>query len=130
MTNKCIDGYCIFNKENPTEFCTYIYSHSIFGSHSHIHCGKQVSDICKTNEECASEKCSKYGFCRAPPDGPSDSDGFNDIGKFIFFFIKILLFFIIFFTIYLIIRMCINFFLIIRMCINSKKENRNNDKTK
>ena len=85
LTNKCIDGYCIFNRENPTEFCTYIYSHSIFSSHSYIHCGKLEDDICKTNKECASVKCLRSGYCSNPPDGPSDTDGLNDFIKFYFF---------------------------------------------
>jgi len=25
LTNKCMDGFCIFNEENPTEFCADIY---------------------------------------------------------------------------------------------------------
>ena len=83
LTNKCIDGYCMFNKENPTEFCTYIYSHTFFSSHSYMHCGKLEGDICKTNKECASVKCSLYGFCKAPPKGPSDNDGINDFVEFI-----------------------------------------------
>ena len=45
LINKYIDGYYMityFNRENPTEFCVYIYSHSIFGSHSYIHYDKLV----------------------------------------------------------------------------------------
>ena len=83
LTNKCINGFCIYNKENPTEFCTYIYSHTFFSSHSYMHCGKLEGDICKTNKECASVKCSLYGFCKAPPKGPSDNDGINDFVEFI-----------------------------------------------
>ncbi|KAL6610876.1 hypothetical protein U3516DRAFT_782681 [Neocallimastix sp. 'constans'] len=87
LTNKCIDGYCMFNKENLTEFCTYIYSHSIFGSHSYIHCGKLNVDICKTNKECVSVKCLRNGYCYVPPDGPSDTDG-------LYYFIKFYLIFV------------------------------------
>ncbi|ORX49672.1 hypothetical protein BCR36DRAFT_412649 [Piromyces finnis] len=58
LTNKCIDGLCIFNEENPTEFCTSIYKFSIiFGRHSYMHCGKAISDICKTDKECGSKSC-------------------------------------------------------------------------
>ncbi|ORX78120.1 hypothetical protein BCR32DRAFT_51691 [Anaeromyces robustus] len=70
ITNKCIDGFCIFNKENPTEMCTYNYSFSIiFGGHSYMHCGREIGDICKRNKECSSYNCFKYknnNICARP----------------------------------------------------------------
>jgi len=87
----------MFNKENPTEFCTYIYSYSIFfGSHSYMHCGKTTGDICETNEECASLNCSKYGYCKNPPKGPSDTDGLIEIAQLCCLIIFIIIFIMIF----------------------------------
>ena len=58
LTNKCIDGYCIFNDKDPCEFCTDIYSNTLFfGRHSYRHCGKAIGDSCKWNKECGSKKC-------------------------------------------------------------------------
>ena len=58
LTNKCIDGYCIFNDKDPSEFCTDIYSNTLFfGRHSYRHCGKAIGDSCKWNKECGSKKC-------------------------------------------------------------------------
>jgi len=92
LTNKCVDGYCMFNKENPTEFCTRIYRHSLFfGSHSFMHCGKATGDICETNEECASLSCSEYGHCKIPPKGPSDTDGLAEFAQLAFLFCIIIL---------------------------------------
>ncbi|KAG4104490.1 hypothetical protein H8356DRAFT_1329707 [Neocallimastix lanati (nom. inval.)] len=65
LTNKCIDGYCMFNIENSTEF---------------------LGEICKTNKECASVKCLRNGYCYAPPNRPSDSDGIYDIFEFFVYF--------------------------------------------
>ena len=74
LTNKCIDGVCIFNEENPTEFCTSIYI-NLFIRFSYMHCGKMIGDICKKDKECGSKNClSQKNICGNPPDGPSDSD--------------------------------------------------------
>jgi len=85
LTNKCIDGYCMFNIENSTEFCIYIYIIQ-FLYHLYIHCGNVVGEICKTNKECASVKCLRNGYCYAPPNRPSDSDGIYDIFEFFVYF--------------------------------------------
>ena len=83
LSNKCINGICIFNEENPIEFCTDIYRFLfILGGkilylttmHSYMHCGKVIDDTCKTNNECATKKCLKDGSC-GPRGGPSDTDG-------------------------------------------------------
>jgi len=73
LTNKCIDGVCIFNEENPTEFCTDIYINLIF-RFSYMHCGKAIGDICKKDKECGSKNCMTQNVCGNSPDGPSDSD--------------------------------------------------------
>jgi len=117
LTNKCIDGYCMFNKENPTEFCTSIYSYSIFlGSHSYMHCGKATGDICETNEECASINCSKYGHCKSPSKGPSDTDGLREIAQLFCLVCMIIIFFMV--------------FIVSKYIINFIKENKNIDKIK
>jgi len=115
LTNKCIDGYCIYNEENPTEFCTYIYRHLFYYSYSYIHCGKLTGDYCKTNEECASVKCSD-GYCDSPPPGPSDSDGLKEG-----LIVGIVLIVSILFSM---------FFIVGRYIINFKKEINNNNKIK
>jgi len=74
LTNKCIDGVCIFNEENPTEFYTSIYI-NLFIRFSYMHCGKIIGDICKKDKECGSKNCLlQKNICGNPPDGPSDSD--------------------------------------------------------
>jgi len=73
LTNKCIDGVCIFNEENPTEFCTDIFTNLAMFSYSYMHCGKAIGDICKKNKECGSKRCRKNNTCGYPPNGPSDS---------------------------------------------------------
>jgi len=79
LTNKCTEGFCVFNEENPSEFCTdiyrYIYQYiPIFGRRSYMHCGKEIGDLCKTDNECGSKKCLKDGTCGAAS-APSDTDG-------------------------------------------------------
>jgi len=54
LTNKCIDGVCIFNEEDPTEFCTSIYI-NLFIRFSYMYCGKMIGDICKKDKECGSK---------------------------------------------------------------------------
>ncbi|ORX79160.1 hypothetical protein BCR32DRAFT_246613 [Anaeromyces robustus] len=74
LTNKCIEGACIFNKENPSEFCTDIYNYFFIFKYSYMNCGKAIGDICKKNKECASKKCfnnSEYSYCGSVG-GPSD----------------------------------------------------------
>jgi len=116
LPNKCIDGYCMFNKENPTEFCTFIYSYSIYsGSHSYMHCGKATGDICETNEECASLICSEYGYCN-PPKIPSDTDGLLELAQ---------LFYLVCFCI-----LSFMFFVVGRYIINFKKEINNYNQIK
>ncbi|OUM58163.1 hypothetical protein PIROE2DRAFT_16642 [Piromyces sp. E2] len=77
LSNKCVDGACIYNEENPIEFCTSIY-HSIFFFYgfSYMNCGKAISEPCHSNKECATKTCTKhenYKSC-ASTGGPSDSD--------------------------------------------------------
>jgi len=95
LTNKCIDGVCIFNEENPFEFCTDIYINLFFFRFSYMHCGKPINDICKKNKDCGSENCqlkenintqSEEYICGMPPNGPSDSDaitGFINLIRFV-----------------------------------------------
>jgi len=79
LTNKCINGACIFNEENPSEFCTNIYRYSIFfEGRSYMHCGKEINDICKRNRECASRSCGKNGYCTGGK-LPSDTDGILEL---------------------------------------------------
>ncbi|KAL6632291.1 hypothetical protein LY90DRAFT_521736 [Neocallimastix californiae] len=74
LTNKCIDGYCIFNEENPVEFCTNIYINLFIFKYLYMHCGKAMFDICKKNSECASKNCINRSYCGFPSEEPSDSD--------------------------------------------------------
>jgi len=86
LSNKCIDGYCIFNDKDPSEFCTDIYSNTLFfGRHSYRHCGKAIGDSCKKNKECGSKKCwNNFGYSHcAVPNRPSDSDFISTILIFI-----------------------------------------------
>jgi len=118
LTNKCINGFCIYNKENPTEFCTYIYSISVFyGRHSYMHCGRMPMDVCKTNKECASKECTKYGYCERLPDGPSEADNHTLAVKLFILFIIIIIFIVI--SIILCLYCCIK---LIRKKSNKKKE--------
>jgi len=95
LTNKCIDGFCIFNEENPTEFCADIYINLLIFRYSYMHCGKAIGDICKKDKDCGSKHCGLItdlktwkveNYCGMPPEGPSDSDfffGFINLLKFI-----------------------------------------------
>ncbi|KAL6599991.1 hypothetical protein U3516DRAFT_845148, partial [Neocallimastix sp. 'constans'] len=75
LSNKCIDGACIFNEENPIDFCAPIYKFFIFlGRHSYMHCGKTIGEPCKRNNECGSKTCLKNNICSSVR-YPSDSDG-------------------------------------------------------
>ncbi|ORX51030.1 hypothetical protein BCR36DRAFT_397246 [Piromyces finnis] len=97
LTNKCIDGMCIYNEENPTEFCTDVYINSIFGRRSYRHCGKAIGDVCKRKRECASKECLKYlgySYCGIPS-RPSDSDFVTVFAKLLFLTIAIIFIFII-----------------------------------
>lgn len=72
LTNKCINRFCVFNKENPTEYCTDIYINLAMYSYSYMYCGKAIGDICRRNKDCGSKHCSKKK-CEYPPPGPCDS---------------------------------------------------------
>ncbi|ORX61227.1 hypothetical protein BCR36DRAFT_365806 [Piromyces finnis] len=97
LTNKCIEGVCIFNEENPTEYCTDIYINLLLRS-SFMHCGKVMGDLCEKNAECASRVCNPYTkTCGHPPLGPSDSDLANGLRNFAYLEIDI-------FIIYFILR--------------------------
>ena len=50
ITNKCIYGFWIFNEENPTEFCTFMYHDFFIFEYSPMHCGKMKGDICEENK--------------------------------------------------------------------------------
>jgi len=79
LTNKCFNNICIFNEENPIDFCADIYSYFLFyGAHTYMHCGKAIGEMCKTDEECGSNRCLKNGECSSPI-GPSESDGAIEI---------------------------------------------------
>ncbi|KAL6613195.1 hypothetical protein U3516DRAFT_750767 [Neocallimastix sp. 'constans'] len=60
------------DKDDTSEFCTNIYSNSLFffGRHSYRHCGKAIGDLCKRNKEC--------GHCPRS-NGPSNSISINAI---------------------------------------------------
>jgi len=98
LTNKCINNYCTFNEENPSEFCMDIYSYFLIFRYSYMHCGKAISDACKKNKECASKIChnyGNYGSC-GTRGGPSDSDGALQIvylGTSFIIFVIILIFY-------------------------------------
>jgi len=92
LTNKCIDGVCIFNEENPIEFCTDIYRYSlIFGGYSYMYCGKTIHDTCNNNKECGSKNCLKNNTCGKPRE-PSENDGLREI--IIFMYISFIIFII------------------------------------
>jgi len=108
LSNKCVDGACIYNEENPIEFCTAIYRPILFfGGYSYMSCGKAISEPCQYNKECATKKCTKcmdhetIKSC-ASTGGPSDSDGIKQ-----FFIIVYLTIFIIIISIISCICCCI-----------------------
>jgi len=72
LTNKCYNNYCVFNEENPIEFCTNIYINLAMFSYDYMYCGKAIGEKCKRNKECGSKRCKKNS-CGLPPGGPCDS---------------------------------------------------------
>ena len=98
LTNKCIDHICIFNEENPIEFCTDIYKYFpillIPISYSYMHCGKSIGEFCKTNNECGSKRCFD-GFC-GPAREPSETDGLIEFILEIYILIIIIILFCIY----------------------------------
>jgi len=122
LTNKCFNNYCVFNEENPTEFCTAIYI-NLFFRFSYIHCGKTIGDICKTDKECGSKHCGLIkgikpwrieNYCGLPSNGPSDSDGIEGILNLLFLSSII-------FIIYIILYFCF-------CCVKSIIKNKNKNK--
>ncbi|OUM56391.1 hypothetical protein PIROE2DRAFT_21617 [Piromyces sp. E2] len=73
LTNKCIDGVCVFNEDKSFELCSDIYSYFAVFSHSYMYCGKSYGDLCKTDEECGSKICLEEGVC-GPTKEPSETD--------------------------------------------------------
>jgi len=79
LTNKCIHNICVFNEENPIDFCTDIYSFSlIFGRRSYMYCGKTIGELCKIDNECGSKSCLEDGSCGNAGE-PSEMDGLFEI---------------------------------------------------
>ncbi|ORX41832.1 hypothetical protein BCR36DRAFT_587695 [Piromyces finnis] len=109
LSNKCIDKHCAFNEETPIDHCEYI--------DSYMHCGKPHDDTCKTNDECSSKICNKYGICDIQKKG-SDSDYIEAL-KIIFFLIPLC-------TVYFIIFL--NFYFVFRNTYEKHSKNRKNKK--
>jgi len=89
LTNKCIDRLCIFNDENPIEFCTDIYINLAMFSYSYIYCGKTIGDTCKKNKEYESKNCRKDNICGLPPSGPYEGSfiiGFFKFNIFVYYY--------------------------------------------
>ena len=72
LTNKCINRFCFFNKENPTEFCTFMYHDFFIFEYSPMHCGKIKGDMCEEDKEYGSNNCLGT-VCGEPTSGPCDS---------------------------------------------------------
>jgi len=90
LSNKCVNGACVYNEENPIIHCDSIYS-NIFYEKAYMYCGKAMGEKCNKDKECSAKRCNDKGYCGMQLDGPSD----NRIGGGTGFLIIIILIIII-----------------------------------
>ena len=65
LSNKCLEGHCCFNKENPITECQYVrtvHNDPLFGDPKgyRMQCGLPMGDECSSNDDCSSYNCEKY----------------------------------------------------------------------
>ncbi|ORX75511.1 hypothetical protein BCR32DRAFT_296849 [Anaeromyces robustus] len=59
LSNKCMEGHCSFNEDNPIVHCQYVRkstNHKLY----QMRCGLPRGAKCKSNKDCSSRQCVNY----------------------------------------------------------------------
>jgi len=92
LSNKCLEGHCCFNEENPITECQYVrtvHNERLFGDPKgyRMQCGLPRGDKCNSNNDCSSYNCETYNnksICGYPDD--SGCRSMCGMGRLIFTF--------------------------------------------
>jgi len=97
LSNKCLEGHCCFNEDNPITECQYVrtvHNDPLFGDPKgyRMQCGLPRGDKCNSNDDCSSYNCEKYNnkkTCGYPDDSGCYST--CGLGRILFFLYAIII---------------------------------------